>query len=1680
MAGDELLENAPDAPTAPDAPDALPIWSPRLSAEQLRFYFLHQMNPRDPDIHICRTLRITGRLDPELLRRSVAELARRHDILRSIYRAASAPPADGQPRISLREDAGAAFSAVDLSRLPHDERAARAEAIVSSELRIEAPFDLETGPLFRVTAIELGLGLGLDLGLGRDAAEHVVVLRFHHIIADGASVRLFLNGLWETYTGLLHGQLPEPPPEPAIEPPPDRRPLQFRDFIEWEHRRLTGEAGAKLRAYWASRLARPTPLDLAIARRRPERHTRAAGTVHTSLGTHLKASLRALCQAERVTPYMVMLSILQLLLHQVTGERDVLVGTPVAARQRRELQSMLGVLVSWIAMRGQVRPERSFMELLLEARAELPSAYVHQCSYEALLSAAGNIPRDPSRSPLFQVTLNYARYEALPAPVDLLIELDPIELHQTPYDLSLRFEEIGDTCSLGLTYYEGAMERGTAERLCAAFLALAEHCLAHPHQPLSSAPSLQLGLSAAATPSALAALPAVAASTPAALASLTGLAPADRQVVIAATFTAEPVRPALELWLDRLDLRSELAFAPFNQVFQELIDLDGLIARNRLGSNVLLVRFEDWKDSGTAVEEFARLLAAHAERSPAHTLVVVCPPSAAQRSGEPLREHGRLAGIIAAAAEASARTHVLRWEELLARYPVDVIDDPESDAYARAPYSVDFNVALGTAVARKLNAMLRPAPKVLVLDCDNTLWRGVVGEDGPQGLVIDEGHRALQQFAAEQLRAGVLLCLASKNNEADVWEAFEATPGMVLRRDMIVAHRIDWEPKSKNLHALAAELNLGVDSFVFLDDSPAEHAEVRAGCPAALALQLPARSAELPRFLDHLWMLDPRKLTSTDRARTALYAANARREQLRSETSDLQQFVASLEVKTTFAPLSRATLARASQLTQRTNQFNTTTLRRSEAELAALGEAGHEHLIVDVSDRFGDYGLVGLVSYQRGGEALEISALLLSCRALGRGVEHRVLAELGGIAQAAGLERIEVAYRPTAKNQPAHRFLEAVARPHRVAAAEEGSFTYRIPVAEALTAPDRLAASEERDGGEAGEIRETADATAADATAAEALHELWRTIPAELDTVPKIRRALAASLTRARSGAAHGAFVAPRDELERTIARAWCEAILVEEIGVHDDYFAVGGDSIRSLAVVSQLRQAGLPVTVLELHEHPTVARLAELLRSRGAPASASSLAPASSSSSSSSSGQLRDALPDPAGPGAAGTPYPLSFSQRYVLAAYARHNLRPDAPPTGVFHTQDRISVREPRRRSSMACLRRAVEGLVRRTATLRTRILPGAAGWQQVELPAYPEVLEVVELSRLDPGQQEAKIAQLLLEDRMRPFDPERSGAAMIRCYAAVTGESSFELIVATHHGFCDGWSLQAAYNQLFALYEAHQAGDDARVVELDRALAENDGWFRELVHREQTAPGASPPGEPWWTQLASRWPTPVQEARSVAARGAQQTLIDPDGWTLVAAAGERAKASHTSLKAVLLDAFAGALARQLDPRAPRVIAVVTNGRKDDLTRPMDVFGLCWTLVPIVFPVERDPRLQLAALHRELLATEAHARHPVEAMFQGAEPEAVACASFNFTSFHNASWRSGTPGLQLLKRESFHRFPFPLDFNVRLDEPARSAALKVSWSEGAFDERSARALLDDFSERLGHPTAGHRPRGG
>lgn len=517
-------------------------------------------------------------------------------------------------------------------------------------------------------------------------------------------------------------------------------------------------------------------------------------------------------------------------------------------------------------------------------------------------------------------------------------------------------------------------------------------------------------------------------------------------IALTATFTAEPIAEPLHFWMNELESPCAIKFAPYNQVFQELLDPGSTLSMNSCGLNVVLIRLEDWwhgaKGLGIGDEDYegskARVqrnakdlhdaLTSALSNSRVPFLLCLCPFSELVQRDETLAAFFHsLETQISDDLKDFSGIYVITTAETNALYPVKQSDDPKANQVSHVPYTKEYFQALATVIARRFYRIHTPPHKVIVLDCDNTLWQGVCGEDGAMGVSVGSAHGGLQEFVIAQRAAGMLLCLCSKNNEEEVWKVFENNPGMILKREHFTSSRINWQPKSENLRSLSAELQLGLNSFIFLDDSAIECAEVETRCPEVLALQLPEQGTEIKRFLSHVWAFDQLKITEEDRQRSHRYAENTIREELRAQSPRLEDFLAGLELQLEFLPMTKVELPRVAQLTQRTNQFNFTSVRRSENEIERLCSRGIADChVIRLRDRFGDYGLVGAMIFERQPGRLEVDNILLSCRALGRRVEHRMLSYLGRMAQQEGCDNVRINFVPTERNKPARDFLESI------------------------------------------------------------------------------------------------------------------------------------------------------------------------------------------------------------------------------------------------------------------------------------------------------------------------------------------------------------------------------------------------------------------------------------------------------------------------------------------------------------------------------------------------------------------------------------------------------------------------------------------------------------------------------
>ena len=536
-------------------------------------------------------------------------------------------------------------------------------------------------------------------------------------------------------------------------------------------------------------------------------------------------------------------------------------------------------------------------------------------------------------------------------------------------------------------------------------------------------------------------------------------------------------------------------------------------------------------------------------------------------------------------------------KDIFTRHPVRELHDPHSHQLGHMPFTQAGYAAIGTALFRAIFSVTAPLVKVIVLDCDNTLWQGLCAEDGPAGIVVTPAFRRLQEFMIGQMHAGVLLALCSKNQESDVVAVFDQRDDMPLRREHLAGWRINWDPKPDNLRALAAQLDLGLDGFVFIDDNPVECAAVRAGCPEVIVLQLPQGSDRIPAFLESLWIFDRAAATREDRERSQWYQRNSEREELRAAAPTLRDFLDGLQLRIEVAEATDDQLARVAQLTMRTNQFNLTSIRRSETEIRDLLKSGAKCLVTSVSDRFGDYGLVGVILCTTTADRCTADTLLLSCRALGKGVEHRMVAELASLALRDGKSIIELPWHRTERNEPAREFIGHLS-PHGTTPMAS-DFSLELPAAACAGLryePDDQIA-ETADGKPGTSKRDPSGSRSGFGRAK--LSAALQRLGDELHSVEAVVAAIESSRLNAQPITMPGGSETLEDAsaLEQSLAAIWKKALGRTRIGFTENFFEAGGTSLKAVVVVAMIRkELKRNVSIITLFECPTIKLLAAKL----------------------------------------------------------------------------------------------------------------------------------------------------------------------------------------------------------------------------------------------------------------------------------------------------------------------------------------------------------------------------------------------------------------------------------------------------------------------------------------------------
>ncbi|HEX8190221.1 MAG TPA: amino acid adenylation domain-containing protein, partial [Pyrinomonadaceae bacterium] len=515
-----------------------------LSFAQERLWVLHQLEPQSAAYNIHHAIRLAGPLDAGALERSLNEVIRRHESLRTTFAADGGRPAQViAPALELR---------LTLTRLDGLTEAER-EAEVRRLSRDEAarPFDLAAGPLVRAELLRLG------------EEEHVALLTLHHIVSDGWSFGVFVREMAALYGAFSAG----------AESPLEDLPVQYADFAAWQRGWLRGEVLERQLAYWKKRLeGAPPALELPTDRPRPARPDFGGARHVLTLPETLVGALRERGRQAGATPFMLLLAALKITLGRWARQRDVVVGTVVAGRNRMETEDLIGCFMNFLPVRSTLADGETGAEFLDRLKGTVFEMYAHQdCPFEKIVEAL-NPERLPHRNPLYNVAFlmqNFPREHSFSPALEASVV--PAERHAALLDLRVVVEDRGGEMRLWCEYAAELFDAETILLFAEGYRRTLERFLNEPGARLAEF-DLPEELEA---------------RRPAA-------APGPQTVAVAATFTAEPVEDSLAFWMRRLGFDTRVEFAPYNQVFQQLLDPSSLLARNRDGVNVVLVRFDDW------------------------------------------------------------------------------------------------------------------------------------------------------------------------------------------------------------------------------------------------------------------------------------------------------------------------------------------------------------------------------------------------------------------------------------------------------------------------------------------------------------------------------------------------------------------------------------------------------------------------------------------------------------------------------------------------------------------------------------------------------------------------------------------------------------------------------------------------------------------------------------------------------------------------------------------------------------------------------------------------------------------------------------------------------------------------------------------------------------------------------
>ncbi|MCP4176265.1 MAG: amino acid adenylation domain-containing protein [bacterium] len=1328
-----------------------------LSSSQLRIYLQSQRDIKSTAYNMFNVLKIDGIIDKHKINRIFKELVKRHESLRTYF------------IMEHGEIVQKIFDEVDFDIAY--EKIQDNENIKDKLNDFLQPFDLSYAPLLRIILLEISLDL------------HYLVYDMHHIIADGISQNILMKEFLSKYQGS------------SIDP----LNFQYKDFTGWESENQASDKYENQKKYWKGTFNSSVPLiDLPLDRGRGEIIDFKGSAISFSIDKKTSSLILDFANKNNITLNVFFFSAYTIFLNIICKQNEIVVGTISGNRNRSEWENIIGIFTNYLAVYNKINIDESVNTFLQNTQKKLIEVY-DNCEYpynEIINDLQYPIPEN--RNPLFDTIFLYHNE------IETLENLHLDNIYFSSYnaikksssvDLKLDiYNDIHEGFNCIFEYRTGILNEESINEFIKYFNRLIPILLKSSDTKIKDINLLTRNESML----------------------LSNKRENKVKIVLSSTFTTEPVIEFIDFWCNHFNINTEIAISPYNQVFQQLLDHKSLLNEDQ-SINIILIRFEDWlRDDTTSIsEKIAKLKRNYNEllnilESRIHlTFLGMFPVKEYLGIDDEVREIiNQMYSSLELDIKHIKNLNTVDFQNLKNIFSINQIFDPVQDKEGHIPFSNEFYSAMGTTIARKINS-INNTFKVIAVDCDNTLWKGICGEDGALGISINKHYKEFQLFILDCYRKGFLIALVSRNNESDVWDVFDKNPDMIIKRSHIVESEINWNNKSVNLKNLAKELNLGIDSIIFIDDSVNECSEVMMNAPEVLTLQLPDKESDRIDYLKCCWAFDQLKITEEDQRRTSMYIAENKRKEIREHSISLDSYISELDLKVSITLLKEEEITRASQMTIRTNQFNLNSIRRSESEIRDLFNSNSfQCWIIKASDRFGDYGISGFVVLEELKNQLFIDTFLLSCRILGRSIEKSVLKGIIKYCTSHNIDNVRAKYIESGKNNPFRQFLDSDL--WVLDSKDDKSAFYQLKIdpienssIELFFMKDFNSSNKNENHIIMPEITESQSKNTFSET-----YNSWKMniindenlLYKNHITILNNRTAdsILSLIKRKEVNSCLG-FDKPENDIEVLLEKMYLDILKVQKAGRNNSFFDLGGNSLHAVQLVSRIsREIGVEVTISVIFDNPKVSELSTII-----------------SQSSFRNHKIIEKAKEK-------DFYDLTNAQRrlWILNQVEADSLAYNMPAT--------YSVEGKYKRESFE---KALDLLIERHESLRTIFISINNKPMQKILTSINNPIEYYDVKDSSDSDTEAlEIIKKLLE---KSFN--LSTGPLVKIAVISISDSKFVIFLNMHHIISDGWSLNIFYKELMTLYNCVKENKVSCLEPLRIQYKDYSQWFNSRLKED-----------------------------------------------------------------------------------------------------------------------------------------------------------------------------------------------------------------------------------------------------